>query len=258
MIQQVEHQQLQRQHRQERQERAGDQYAEHVAEVRAGGHLDVLDDVAKGHAPFDHALLQHHQVFFQQDDVGRLLGDVGGGIHRNADVGLAQRRRVVDAVAEKADRVAHALQRLHHARLLQRRHFGEHRGALDQRIQFIVLQRLDVLALRRVLHVQPDLAADLARHRLVVPGDHFHLDAVMAQRGDRGARGVLRRVEEGQAAHRDHVGFVGHAVAALGSRRIALDRHHQHAQAVLVELVRHRLDLGAARVGHWQNLVARF
>ncbi len=43
-------------------------------------------------APFDDAFLQHQQALFQQDDVGRFLGDVDGGVDRNADVGGFQRR----------------------------------------------------------------------------------------------------------------------------------------------------------------------
>ncbi len=48
------------------------------------------------------------QVVPQQDQVGRLLGHVDGGVDREADVGRVQRRRVVDAVAEVADDLARA------------------------------------------------------------------------------------------------------------------------------------------------------
>ena len=51
IVEQVVGQDLDRQHRQERQERARAQHAEHVPEVRAGGHLDVLDDVAEHPRP---------------------------------------------------------------------------------------------------------------------------------------------------------------------------------------------------------------
>ena len=106
--------QLDRQHRQERQEDARDQYAEHVAEIGARRHLDVLDDVGKCLAPLDDRLLQHHQALLQQDDVGRLLGDIDGRIDRNTHVRVFQRRRIVDAVAHIADGVAVALQRADH------------------------------------------------------------------------------------------------------------------------------------------------
>ena len=56
--------------------------------------------------PFEHAVLEHQQALFQQDDVRRLLRDIRRRVDRNADVGSLQRRRVVDAVAEKADDMA--------------------------------------------------------------------------------------------------------------------------------------------------------
>ena len=42
---------------------------EHIAKVGAGGHLDVLDDVAGYLASFDHAFFQHQLAVFEQDDV---------------------------------------------------------------------------------------------------------------------------------------------------------------------------------------------
>ena len=38
---------------------------------------ELLDDVAVDLAPAEHAVLQHQQTLFQQDDVGRLTRDVG-------------------------------------------------------------------------------------------------------------------------------------------------------------------------------------
>src|ERR1035441_1653345 len=53
-------------------EGAGAHDAEHVAEVRAGRHLDVLHDVAEHASAFQHTLLQHQQAVFQEDDeIGR-------------------------------------------------------------------------------------------------------------------------------------------------------------------------------------------
>ena len=111
VVEQVVQQDLDRQHRQERQEQRGAGHAEHVAEVRAGAHQDVLHDVAERAPALEHAVVQHRKVVLEQDDVGRLLGDVGGAVDRDADVGGVQRRRIVDAVAEEADDVAAPLQR---------------------------------------------------------------------------------------------------------------------------------------------------
>ena len=41
----------------------------------------------------------------EQDHVGRGAGDVGGAFDRKTDIGGVDRRRVVDAVAEEADRM---------------------------------------------------------------------------------------------------------------------------------------------------------
>ena len=62
---------------------------------------------------------------FKQDDVGALAGDVHGLFDRNADVGRVQGRRIVDAVAEVADRVTGALKRADDPLLLLRIDFNE-------------------------------------------------------------------------------------------------------------------------------------
>ena len=84
-------------------------HGEHVAEVRAAAHHDVLDDVGEGAPALEHALVEHAQIVLQSRIIGRgLLGDVDGAVDRDADIGGMQRRRIVDAVAEKADDVARA------------------------------------------------------------------------------------------------------------------------------------------------------
>ena len=65
-----------------------------------------LQDVREHFAAFEHAFFQHHQIFFQQNHVGGFLGDVHRGVHGNAHVGGAQRRGVVDAIAQEADDMA--------------------------------------------------------------------------------------------------------------------------------------------------------
>src|SRR5207245_2441590 len=86
VVQQIIEQDLQRCHGQERQHQAGAQYAEHIAHIRAGAHAQVFADIAKYAAALDHAILQYHQAFFEQDDVGRFLGDIDRIGDRNADV----------------------------------------------------------------------------------------------------------------------------------------------------------------------------
>ena len=106
VVEQVVEQDLAGQHRQERQHRRGRGRAEHVAEVARGAHQHVLDGVGEDPPALGDAVGEHAEVLLQQHDVGGVLGDVGGGVDRDADVGVVQRQRVVDPVAEEADRRA--------------------------------------------------------------------------------------------------------------------------------------------------------
>ena len=115
VVKQVLHEQLHRQHGQERQESAGDQHAEDITEVRAGGHLDIFDDVAKSAPALDDPALKHQQAFFQQDDVSSFFGHVHSGIDRNPNIGLPQSRGVIDAVPHETDGMAMGLQHTHNA-----------------------------------------------------------------------------------------------------------------------------------------------
>jgi hypothetical protein len=74
-------------------------------------HLDVLDHVGVGFAPFDNAFFKHYQIFFEEDNVRRFfcganeVRESTGSVNRNADIGRLYRRRVVDAVSHVADRM---------------------------------------------------------------------------------------------------------------------------------------------------------
>ena len=103
VVQQVVRQHLQRRHGQERQEIAAAHHAEHVAEVRTRAHFDVFDDVGEHLAALDDAGFEHHEAPFQKNDVGRLLGDIDRGVHRDAHVRGFHCRGVVDAVSQEPD-----------------------------------------------------------------------------------------------------------------------------------------------------------
>ena len=53
----------------------------------------------------------HHaaQIAFEQRQPGALHGDIGAGAHGDADIGLGEGRRVVDAVSGHGDERALAL-----------------------------------------------------------------------------------------------------------------------------------------------------
>lgn len=239
VVQEVLHQQVDGHHRQERQEGAGRHHAEHVAEVRTGRHLDVLDDVAEGPAPLDNPLPEHHQILLEQDDVGALLGDVHGRIDRYADVRLAQGRRVVDAVAEESHRMLRLLQQGDDLRLLQRRDLREDRSLLHGPAQLLALQLLEFAAgegLARDAH----LAGDGAHHGVVVAREHLHLDAVVLQLADGACGRGLRRIEEGEEADEHHVALVPDREVVLLAEETAVG-DGQHAQPLVVHPFADRL-----------------
>ena len=64
------------------------------------------------------------QVALDERDAGALHRDVGAGAHRDADVRLRQRRRVVDAVARHRDEPPFALQALHDLAFCLGQNFG--------------------------------------------------------------------------------------------------------------------------------------
>ena len=66
----------------------------------------VLPDVAHRRAAQTARAHDAAQVALDQRDAGALHRHVGAGAHRDADVGLRQRRRVVDAVAGHGDALA--------------------------------------------------------------------------------------------------------------------------------------------------------
>ena len=66
-------------HGQEGQQRRGCRHREHIAEIGACRHFNVLDQVGVDLAALDDALFQYHQIFFQQDDICQLLGHIHSG-----------------------------------------------------------------------------------------------------------------------------------------------------------------------------------
>ena len=121
-----------------------------------------------------------------QGDGCRLNGYIAPTAHRNPDVGLGQRRRVVDAVTDHRHLMPLALQALDSVSFTVRQHAGDHfvdacffgnrvggRGVIPgQHHQTITLavqasQRSDAIATQRVANSEQcrDLAIDRQQHR---------------------------------------------------------------------------------------------
>ena len=235
VVQQIVGQHLDRRHRQERQEDAGAEHAEHVAEIRAGAHLDVFGDVAEDLAALDHAVAEHRQALLQEDDVGRFLGDVDGAVDRDADVGGLERRAVVDAVAQIADHVPVAVQRIDDRRLLRRRDLGEHRRGLGQAANCSAssvsisppstMRSTGRPTSWQILRVTMSLSP--VRILTCTP---LALSVAMAA-----AAGLLRRIEERDVAHEGEAGLVGDRIGGLRRRHLlAGDRDHPEPVGVEV------------------------
>src|SRR5476651_927064 len=238
VVHQVLQQQMDCQHRQERYYRSGYQHREHVAEVGAGRHVQVLHDVAERFAAFEYAFFQHHQALLEQDDVRRLLGDVRAAVHGNAHVCVTQGWGIVDAVAQETHGVAIRLQGLEHPGFLQRGQFGENGTLLDHTLEHGVIHVLDFLAQQWQAWLKAYLTADLAGHNGVVTGQHLDPHADLTQCGNSGASGFLRWIEEGQEAADHQIPFIGGLVLGLGVwLEDVAGADGQHPEAVLVVVI---------------------
>ena len=135
-----------------------------------------------------------------QHQVGGGARGVGGAVDGDADVGLLERRRVVDAVAGHADDVAGALQRAHDLELVLGKHLGVAVRGFDAVAVAVAPFMGENLARRDDVGAEPELAGDFARDGGVVAGDHAHLQAHALDRGDGLGGVVARRVEQRQQA----------------------------------------------------------
>jgi hypothetical protein len=94
----------------------------------------VLDDLREGRLRQADRLDRLRQFALDQRDVGGLDGDVGPGADGDADIGLLERRRVVDAVADHRDLLAVlALQLADLVDLAFGQHAGQHLVDADLR-----------------------------------------------------------------------------------------------------------------------------
>ena len=112
------------------------------------------------------------------------LGDVHRRIDRDAHVGGAEGRGVVDAIAQEADHVPVALQGADDALLVRRRELGKDGGAVDGLRQLGVGHLFDGGAEQDLVNGQAYLPADGRGHQFVVAGEDAHLDVMLVQLGE--------------------------------------------------------------------------
>ena len=143
-----------------------------LPKIAGCAHRHVLDGVVED-AP---ALGEHTQVLFEQHHVGSVLGDVGGGVHRDPYVARVQGQRVVDAVAEEGHRSPAASRSDDRPRLLFGGDPGEDGVVLCRPSESGIVEGVHLGAGDRALGRQTQVGADFSGDARVVSGGDFDLD----------------------------------------------------------------------------------
>ena len=233
-------------HRQQRHRQAERQREQEQQDLRGAGrheHEHDLADVGVGHAAGADAGDDRGEVVVGDDDVGALLGDVGAlAPHGDADMGVLEGGRVVDAVAGDGDEMAVALERPDDGQLLDRLHPRVDAGRPRQRVErrFPGGLRLRHLLARddlRLREVDSRLPRDGARGPRVVAGDHDDLDAGLPAGRNRPGHLRPQRVLHAGETEEIEVQQVPASVApALLDADLALGEG-EHAQATRRQLL---------------------
>ena len=195
---------------------------------------------------------QGGQVVVGQHHARSLAADLGAGqAHGHADVGGAQGRCVVDAVAGHRHHRAAGLQGLHQAQLLCRRHPGVDADAGAGGGQRGIVQRADLRAGQggRAGRHQAQVGGDAQGRGRVVAGDHHHPDAGLLRLGDGGGGLGPRRVHQAQQAAPGQALLqrVGGRRGGFGGRQVAAG-HGQGAQGLGRQVIHIGQQAGAGGV----------
>ena len=217
-------------HRHAQHRRAG--HDQHLADIRRQQIHQVLLDVAEDPAPFFNSSHDRREVVVGQRHGSGFLGDIRArDAHGNADVGLLQRGRIVNAVAGHGHDVPVLLEGAHDAQLVCGRNA---RKDVDRRgvpVQFGLGHRIQLGAGDHASALQDaELAGDGLRRHGVIAGDHDDPDAgpFAACHGILGLRS--RRVDHAGQPEEGHPGLRGF------ERRAGLARHAQYPQGLVGQL----------------------
>ncbi|MPM28956.1 hypothetical protein SDC9_75494 [bioreactor metagenome] len=164
------------------------------------------------------------EIIVQQNKVGRLAGDLGApAAHGDADVGIFEGGRVVDAVARHGDHLAVIPEGLHDAHLVLRDHPGEDAGGFHLFAKLLFGHIIQHVACNNVVAVfHADFFRDGGGGEAVVAGDHDDTDAGLSAAGNVPFHARPRRVgqadesQKGQAYVSDVVGDAAHVGAVPG------------------------------------------
>ncbi len=175
------------------------------------------------------------EVVVGEDHDRGLLGDLGAGDpHRHADVGLLQRRRVVDAVARHRHDVAGLLQRLDESDLVLRRDASDDADGGQAGGELVVAQRGELGAGERFAG-DAQLGADRGSGDRVVAGDHPHLDAGAVALGDgRLGLGAWRIDDADHGQEREVLDELDQVAVRIERGRIEVTPRHHHDPLALL------------------------
>ena len=160
-----------------RQEDAGPQTLNMLPKFELARHLDVLDDVAEHAAALQHALLQNQQAVFQQDDVGRFLGDIDRAVDRDPTSAAFRAGASLMPSPMNPDHVSVALQRPDDAFLVRRDQPGKDVVVSSGLGQLRLAHRLDLGAEQEVLRRHAHFLADVGGDDLVVASQDLDVHA---------------------------------------------------------------------------------
>jgi hypothetical protein len=90
------------------------------------GPEQILPDRSERHTRQPQRLDDFQRAAFDENDIAGLDGDIGSRANGNAKIGLRERGRVIDAVADKRNTFLFILKMLNLMRLVLRKHFGKH------------------------------------------------------------------------------------------------------------------------------------
>ena len=226
----VDDRELSRQER-ERQQHDAEQHRERrgvggLGEEQHRDALDVRDDLP----PLGDDTRELREPAVEQHDPGDRLRRGRARVHGDADVGLLDRQRVVDAVARHRDRVAAALQGGDDVLLLRRRDATEHQVLLERLAELVeVGGQLARVEPRRGVHA--DLARDRRDGLRVVARDDAHGHALLGEELEGLLRVGAHALAEGEQRHGGERRGQALGVGALLRELLGAVGEHERAPA---------------------------